>query len=237
MEIRKSESRGHANHGWLDSYHSFSFNRYYDPSRMGFSVLRVINEDVIAEGRGFGMHPHQDMEIITYMLSGELAHQDSLGNGSVIRAGDVQRMTAGSGIVHAEMNSSMMQQSHLLQIWLLPAESGLTPSYEDKTIPQANKQNRWCLIASQDARENSLLIHQDVNLWATNLEADKNLDFKALPNRSMYVQIAKGDVVINGQVLKQGDALVLEDAMDLNVNAETNAEVLVFDLPPENSIN
>lgn len=231
MEIRPSASRGHANHGWLDSYHSFSFNRYYNPARMGFSVLRVINEDVIAEGRGFGMHPHQDMEIITYMLDGELAHQDNLGNGSVIKAGDVQRMTAGTGIVHAEMNSSMSQPSHLLQIWLLPAQTGLAPSYEDKTIPLANKLNRWCLIASQDARDDSLLIHQDVNLWASNLEATKTLVFKAVPTRSLYVQIAKGTIEINGVLLQQGDALTLNDAINLNMQAETNAEVLVFDLP------
>jgi redox-sensitive bicupin YhaK (pirin superfamily) len=232
MEIRPSESRGHANHGWLDSYHSFSFNRYYDPARMGFSVLRVINEDVIAAGRGFGMHPHQDMEIITYMLDGELAHQDSLGNGSVIKAGDVQRMTAGTGIVHAEMNPSPSQESFLLQIWLLPNEAGLTPSYEDKTIAHANKLNRWCLIASQDSRDDSLLIHQDVQLWATYLQKSKNLVFKASPNRSLYVQVARGVVEINGALLQQGDALAIEHAVDLDVQAETDTEVLVFDLPP-----
>lgn len=231
MEIRRSASRGHANHGWLDSYHSFSFNRYYDPARMEFSVLRVINEDVIAPARGFGMHPHQDMEIITYMLSGELAHQDSLGNGSVIKAGDVQRMTAGTGIVHAEMNSSQTEEAFLLQIWLTPAVNGLTPSYEDKHIDATRKLNRWCLIASQDARDDSLLIHQDVNLWATYLEANQSLAYQAPQRRSAYLQLARGRLSVNGELLERGDAIALEAAIDLSLNAETDAEILLFDLP------
>jgi redox-sensitive bicupin YhaK (pirin superfamily) len=231
MEIRSSEQRGHANYGWLDTYHSFSFNRYYDPARMGFSVLRVINEDVIAAGRGFGMHPHQDMEIVTYMLEGQLAHQDSLDNGSVIKAGDVQRMTAGSGIVHAEMNPSTDEDAFLLQIWLLPNQNGLTPSYEDKHISFESKLNRWRLIASPDAREDSLLIHQDTHLWATYLEANQTLSFAASVGRSLYVQVAKGEVMVNDSLLQQGDALVLEDAVNLNFQAETNTEILLFDLP------
>jgi len=232
MEIRPSEQRGHANYGWLDTYHSFSFNRYYDPARMGFSVLRVINEDVIAAGRGFSMHPHQDMEIVTYMLDGQLAHQDSLGNGYVIKAGDVQRMTAGTGIVHAEMNPSPEQDAFLLQIWLLPNQSGLRPSYEDKHIPFESKLNQWRLIASPDARDDSLLIHQDVNLWATYLEANRELDFQARPARSLYVQVARGVVQVNAQLLQQGDALVLEDAVNLKMLAQDDSEILVFDLPP-----
>jgi redox-sensitive bicupin YhaK (pirin superfamily) len=232
MEMRPSEQRGHANHGWLDTYHSFSFNRYYDPARMGFSVLRVINEDVIAAGRGFGMHPHQDMEIVTYMLDGQLAHQDSLGNGSVIKAGDVQRMTAGAGIVHAEMNPSPEQDTFLLQIWLLPNQSGLTPSYEDKHIPFESKLNQWRLIASADARDDSLLIHQDVNLWATYLEANRELDFGAKPERSLYLQVARGVVQVNEQLLQQGDALAIENAVNLKMLAQNDAEILVFDLPP-----
>ena len=231
MEIRRSASRGHANHGWLDSYHSFSFNRYYDPARMEFSVLRVINEDVIAPARGFGMHPHQDMEIITYMLSGELAHQDSLGNGSVIKAGDVQRMTAGTGIVHAEMNSSQTEEVFLLQIWLTPAVKGLTPSYEDKNIDAARKLNRWCLIASQDGRDDSLLIHQDVNLWATYLEANQSLAYQPPKGRSAYLQLARGRLHVNGELLEQGDAIALEASVDLSLQAETDVEVLLFDLP------
>lgn len=231
MEIRLSKSRGHANHGWLESYHSFSFNRYYDPKRMGFSVLRVINEDVIAAGRGFGMHPHQDMEIITYMLDGELAHQDSLGNGSVIKAGDVQRMTAGTGIVHAEMNPSADQDAFLLQIWLLPNQNGLSPSYEDKKISFESKLNRWRLVASPDARDDSLLIHQDMRLWTTYLEANQTLNFTGLAGRSLYVQVAKGGVLVNENLLQQGDALAIEDSCSLGFQAETNAEILLFDLP------
>jgi redox-sensitive bicupin YhaK (pirin superfamily) len=231
MEVRSSEQRGHANYGWLDTYHSFSFNRYYDPARMGFSVLRVINEDVIAAGRGFGMHPHQDMEIVTYILDGQLAHQDNLGNGSVIKAGDVQRMTAGTGIVHAEMNPSPDEDAFLLQIWLLPNQNGLTPSYEDKHIPFESKLNRWRLIASADARDDALLIHQDVNLWATYLEAGHLLDFEGSAGRSLYVQVARGVVQVNKQLLQQGDALAIQDSVNLKLQAETNTEVLVFDLP------
>lgn len=231
MEVRRSASRGHANHGWLDSYHSFSFNQYYDQARMAFSVLRVINEDIVAPTRGFGMHPHQNMEIITYMLGGELAHQDSLGNGSTIRAGDVQRMTAGSGIVHAEMNPSITEAAHLLQIWLTPSKDGLEPSYEDKRIDPHRKLNQWCLIASHDAREDSLLIHQDVNLWATYLHAGHSLDYQAPKGRSAYVQLARGRLRVNGEWLEQGDAIVLETSIDLSLNAETDVEVLLFDLP------
>jgi redox-sensitive bicupin YhaK (pirin superfamily) len=231
MEIRRSASRGHANHGWLDSYHSFSFNRYYDPSRMEFSVLRVINEDMVAPDHGFGMHPHKDMEIITYMLAGELAHEDSLGNGSVIKAGDVQRMTAGTGIVHAETNPSLTEKAHLLQIWLTPAQSGLTPGYEDKHIDAARKQNRWRLIASQDARDDSMLIHQDVNLWATCLQTGQSLVYQAPKARSAYLQLAGGSLRVNGELLAHGDAVALEVAIDLNLQAESDVEVLLFDLP------
>lgn len=231
MEIRRSASRGHANHGWLDSYHSFSFNRYYDPARMQFSVLRVINEDVIAPSQGFGMHPHRDMEIITYMLGGQLAHQDSLGNGSVIKAGDVQRMTAGTGIVHAEINSSSIEDAYLLQIWLTPTENGLTPSYEDKHVDASRKLNRWCLIASQDARDDSLLIHQDVNLWATCLEANQSLAYRAPQGRSAYLQLARGRLRVNGELLEQGDAIALAVSVNLSLLAETDVEVLLFDLP------
>ena len=232
MEIRRSNSRGHANHGWLDSYHSFSFNRYHDPERMAFSVLRVINEDVIAPESGFGMHPHQNMEIITYMLCGELAHEDSLGNGSIIKAGDVQRMTAGTGIVHAEINPSHTEEAYLLQIWLTPAVNGLPPSYEDMRIEHDRKHNRWCLIASQDARNGSLLIHQDVNLWTTYLDADQALVYQAPQGRSAYLQLARGRLRVNGEWLDQGDALALDKSIDLTLQADTTAEVLLFDLPP-----
>lgn len=231
LHLRKSEARGHANLGWLDSYHSFSFANYYDPAYMGYSVLRVINEDVVAPAKGFGMHPHQDMEIITYMLGGALQHKDSLGNGSVIKAGDVQRMTAGTGIVHSEFNASQNESAHLLQIWILPATNGLTPSYEDKNFTIEQKQNRWCLLASQDAREGSLLVHQDMALYATILDQSASLDYALNVNRSAYLHVAKGQVRANGELLAAGDALMMDNSQELHVEALENAEVLMFDLP------
>ncbi len=230
-QLRKSNDRGHVNLGWLDSYHSFSFAEYYDPSHMSYSVLRVINEDVVAPAKGFGMHPHNNMEIITYMLGGELQHQDSLGNGSVIKAGDVQRMTAGTGIVHSEFNASKTQDAHLLQIWILPAEQGLTPSYEDKHFDAAQKQDRWCLIASPDGREGSLLVHQDMALYATILNQSASLDYDLSANRSAYLQVAKGQLLANGELLIAGDALMLDNGQNLHIEAVENAEMLLFDLP------
>jgi quercetin 2,3-dioxygenase len=235
-QLRKSGERGHANLGWLDSYHSFSFAEYYDPAHMHYSVLRVINEDVVAPAKGFGMHPHNNMEIITYMLGGELQHQDSLGNGSVIKAGDVQRMTAGTGIVHSEFNASKTQDAHLLQIWILPAEQGLAPSYEDKHFVAAQKQDRWCLIASPDGREDSLLIHQDLALYATILNQSASLDYDLNANRSAYLQVAKGKVRANGELLVAGDALMLDNSQQLHIEAVENAEMLLFDLPAHTSI-
>lgn len=233
MEIRLSNSRGHAHHGWLESFHSFSFNRYYDPSRMGFSVLRVINDDFIQPANGFGMHPHHNMEIITYMLQGAVEHRDSLGNGAIIEAGDVQRMTAGTGIVHSEVNPSETEQTHLLQIWLMPSELGLTPSYEDKKIPFSRKLNQWCLIASSDARDDSLIIHQDVDLWATYLSAGHALSYAPKVGRSLYLQVATGSVNLNGATLQQGDAAVFEQAEALTLEAQSDTEILLFDLPHE----
>lgn len=229
--LRKSKDRGHANLGWLESYHSFSFSNYYDPAYMGYSVLRVINEDVVAPAKGFGMHPHNNMEIITYMLSGALQHQDSLGNGSMIKAGDVQRMTAGTGIVHSELNASQQHSAHLLQIWILPAEQGLAPSYEDKHFTEAQKQDRWCLIASKDGREGSLLVHQDIALYATILRQSASLNYDRNANRSAYLQVAKGEVRANGELLIAGDALMLDYGQALQIEALENAEVLLFDLP------
>jgi redox-sensitive bicupin YhaK (pirin superfamily) len=233
VEIRLSDSRGHAQHGWLESFHSFSFNRYYDPSRMGFSVLRVINDDFIQPANGFGMHSHQDMEIITYMLQGAVEHRDSLGNGAIIEAGDVQRMTAGTGIVHSEVNPSETEQTHLLQIWLAPSELGLTPSYEDKKIPFSRKLNQWCLIASSDARDDSLIIHQDVDLWATYLTAGQSLNYQPKVGRSLYLQMATGTVNLNGASLQQGDAAVFAQPETLMLEAQNDAEILLFDLPHE----
>jgi quercetin 2,3-dioxygenase len=234
LHVRRSAERGHANHGWLDSYHSFSFANYYDPAHMAYSVLRVINEDVIAPSQGFGMHPHQDMEIITYMLQGDLQHKDSLGNGSVIRAGDVQRMTAGTGIVHSEFNASNSQSAHLLQIWILPERVRLVPSYEEQHFTLAQKQDNWCLIASADGRNQSLLVHQDMALYASILSAGNNLTYLLPSNRSAYIQVASGNLEINGQQLLTGDALMI-DAGSLDnlviLKAGTQTELLLFDLP------
>lgn len=230
ITLRKSQERGHANHGWLDSYHSFSFAEYYDPAHMQYSVLRVINEDKIAGGTGFGMHGHRDMEIITYMLGGEIRHQDSMGNGAVIRAGDVQRMSAGTGVRHSEMNASTSSEAHLLQIWLLPAQNGLPPSYEDKTIPLESKLNRWALVASPDARNDSMIIHQDVELWATVLEQGHALDYKLHATRCAYVQVARGQIMLNGKTLQAGDAAMVEAEALLSLKAELESEILLFDL-------
>lgn len=231
IQLRKSGERGHANHGWLDSYHSFSFAEYYDPAHIGYSVLRVINEDKIAPAMGFGTHPHRNMEIITYMLKGELRHQDSMGNGSVIRAGDVQRMTAGSGIRHSEVNASTETEAHLLQIWLLPERDGLLPSYEDKSILVGKKLNQWCLIASGDAREASLKIHQDVELFASILQQNHSLQYKVKKDRCVYFHLALGQVQFNQHVLSAGDAVMLNDEVGFELMAIADSEFLLFDLP------
>ncbi|MDP2247189.1 MAG: pirin family protein [Nitrosomonadales bacterium] len=236
IKLRKSEERGHANHGWLDSYHSFSFSRYYDPEHMQYSVLRVINEDIVAPDMGFGMHPHKDMEIITYMLSGELRHTDNLGNGSVIRAGDVQRMTAGTGIVHSEFNASAVEPAHLLQIWLLPEHNDLTPGYEENHFAIDEKRNQWRLIASRDAREGSLLIHQDVSLFATVLEQGSTLSYELAVERSAYLQVARGRVDLNGEVLLAGDAAKIGQQQLIRLHAFEDAEMLLFDLPAADEI-
>lgn len=231
MQLRKSAERGYANHGWLDSHHSFSFANYYDPQRMGYSVLRVINEDVIAPAQGFGMHSHRDMEIVTYMLQGAIRHEDSMGNGSVIRAGDVQRMTAGTGVRHSEFNASSNEPAHLLQIWLLPESDGITPGYEERNFNAASKQNQWCLIASRDAHEGSLLIHQDVDLFATVLDIGQHLDYQPRAGRSLYLQMARGSAMLNGIQLEQGDAMAVDDAILIEIVAQTEAEIVLFDLP------
>lgn len=231
IKVRKSADRGHFNHGWLDSYHSFSFAEYYDPAYMGYSALRVINEDVIAPAQGFGMHPHRNMEIVTYMLRGALRHVDSMGNGSVIRAGDVQRMTAGTGVRHSEFNASSDEAAHLLQIWLLPEANGIAPSYEEKHFSAASKVNQWRLIASRDARDGALLVHQDMALYATLLSAGHQLDYLPRAGRSLYVQVAGGSVALNGVNLAQGDAAAIDGLAKMELIAQVDAEVLLFDLP------
>lgn len=230
IELRKSEERGHANHGWLDSYHSFSFADYYDPSHMGFGPLRVINEDYIERGSGFGMHGHRDMEIVTYVLDGELAHKDSMGNGSVIRPGDVQRMSAGKGVMHSEYNHAD-HETHLLQIWIEPNVHGITPSYEEKRFDAAEKRGRLRLIASSDARDGSVLIHQDANVYAGLFDGNESASLPIAAGRRAYVHIARGSVVVNGETLKAGDALKAHGEIEIDITEGEQAEVLVFDLP------
>jgi len=231
MQVRKSEERGHANRGWLDSYHSFSFADYYDPKWMGFSVLRVINEDVIAPNKGFGTHAHHDMEIITYVISGELAHKDSLGNVEVLRAGEVQRMSAGTGIEHSEFNASKSTPVHLLQIWIEPNQLDLQPSYEDKIFTDEQKYNQWCLLVSSDTQQGTLKVHQNMMLYATKLSERNRLNYALKPKRSAYVQVVQGAVEINKQLLKTGDAALFEDGESIEVLALDDVELLLFDLP------
>ncbi len=232
LQVRKSADRGYANHGWLESYHSFSFADYFDRKHMHFSALRVINDDIIAPGQGFGMHPHRDMEIVTYMLQGELVHSDSIGNGSVIRAGDVQRMTAGSGIMHSEFNASASHPVHLLQIWIMPEQPNLVPSYAEKHFSAEQKSNRWCLIASgDDLGEGVLKVHQDMRLYASILDTDNNLAYTVDDRRSAYLHIAHGKIEIDRQVFESGDAVMLDGSAELQIKAHQQSELLLFDLP------
>lgn len=231
MIVRKSTERGHFNHGWLDSYHSFSFGRYIDRNWMGYSVLRVINEDVIAPAQGFGMHSHDNMEIITYVLQGNLAHKDSLGNVETIKQGHVQRMTAGTGITHSEFNASDSEPVHLLQIWILPNQQNLAPSYEDGFFTDAQKQNQWCLLASENAEAGSLKLHQDMRLFACKLDERKALDYALKESRSAYLQVASGSVEIDGKQLTAGDAAMFDSAQTIQIIATDHAEILLFDLP------
>lgn len=231
IELRRAQERGHANHGWLDSYHSFSFADYYDPHHMGFGPLRVINEDRVAGGQGFGMHGHRDMEIITYVLDGELAHRDSMGNGSVIGPGDVQRMSAGSGVRHSEFNHSPERTVHLLQIWIEPDVRGIAPEYEEKRFDAADKRGRLRLIASPDGRDGSVAIHQDARVYAGCFDGAEQALLNLAPGRRAYVHVARGAIAVNGNVLSAGDALKAHAANDLLFDDGRQAEVLVFDLP------
>lgn len=229
-QIRKSHERGHFDHGWLKTYHTFSFADYYDPKHIEFKTLRVINEDEIAEGRGFGEHPHQNMEILTYILSGELQHRDSLGNGSVIQAGDVQRMTAGTGVRHSEFNASSVHPVHLLQIWIKPEINNLPPSYEQKFFSHEKKLNQLCLVASRHAEENSVTIHQDVKIFASHLKANKKLSYTLGLNRSAWIQLASGSLSVNHVKLEAGDGCAVSEESILQLVANTDCEFLVFDL-------
>ncbi len=231
INLRKSEARGHLNFGWLDTFHTFSFGEYYDPNHMGFRELRVINEDRVAPGKGFGTHPHRDMEIVTYVLQGALEHKDSMGNGSVIRPGDVQRMSAGTGVTHSEFNSSPTEEVHLLQIWILPQKAGLTPSYEQKNFPNSSKEGVLKLIASEDGREGSVRLHQDVSLYASILKAGKTLDYSLHSKRFAWIQMIRGELEIGEFVLKAGDGASVENEEKIVLKAKQDSEILLFDLP------
>lgn len=230
LTVRKAEERGHANHGWLDTNHSFSFANYYDPDQMGFRALRVINEDKISPRAGFGMHGHRDMEIITYVLEGELEHQDSLGNGSIIRPGDVQRMSAGTGIQHSEYNHSRTDLVHLLQIWIVPNQQGLAPSYEQKHFEFGEKQGQLRLVASPDGREGSVTVHQDVDLFVAIVAKGDRLSYPVRPNRYLWLQVARGSLKIGDRILKAGDGVAASNLEHLDLITEDTAEVLLFDL-------
>ena len=231
ITLRKSAERGHANQGWLDSYHTFSFAEYYDPAYMGFSVLRVINEDWVQPAKGFGTHGHRDMEIITYVLEGALEHQDNLGNGSIIRPGDVQRMSAGTGVMHSEFNASPSEPVHLLQIWIEPDRQGIRPGYEQKYFAADEKIGCLRLVASPDGRDSSLTIHQDALLYATLLNRDDTVRYALPTGRRAYVQVARGTVAVNGQPLQAGDGAKIADEPALTLTTPSLGEALLFDLP------
>jgi redox-sensitive bicupin YhaK (pirin superfamily) len=230
QQIRRSHERGHAHHGWLDSRFSFSFAEYHDPEHMGFRSLRVINEDHVSPDSGFPTHPHREMEIITYVISGALTHRDSMGNEEALRAGMVQRMSAGTGITHSEYNASPDEPLHLLQIWILPGESGLAPSYEDKEFPLDQRRNELRLLGSRDARDGSVKIHQDVDLYGGLFEDGKSHSFELGANRHAWIQVVRGGLKVNGHALEAGDAVAVRDEPRLDLKSTGETEFLLFDL-------
>jgi hypothetical protein len=231
VEFRRSAERGYADHGWLKSFHSFSFADYYDPQHMGFGPLRVINEDRVAPGTGFGTHGHRDMEIVSYVLEGALAHKDSMGNGSVIRPGDVQRMSAGRGVQHSEFNHEQHGATHFLQIWIEPNVRGIAPGYEEKHFDAAAKRGRLALVASPDGRDGSVRIHQDARLYAGLFDGAESASLAVDAARRQYVHVARGEASVNGHALAAGDAAKFTGETTITIDAGRDAEVLVFDLP------
>ena len=231
MTIRPAGERGHARFGWLDSYHTFSFGHYYDPAHMGVSNLRVINDDTVAPGGGFGTHGHRDMEIVTYVLSGALEHKDSMGNGSVIRPGDVQRMSAGTGVLHSEYNASQTEPVRFLQIWLLPNREGLAPGYEEKHLDAARRRGQLRLLVSPDGRDDSITAHQDGLLYGTLLDAGETVAHTLRTGRRAYVHVVRGQAGVNGQALGEGDGARIEKEDEVRLTGIENAELLLFDLP------
>lgn len=232
IQLRPSAERGYADHGWLRAKHSFSFADYYDPAEMGWGALRVINEDRVAPGQGFGTHGHRDMEIVTYILSGALEHKDSLGHGGVIRRGEVQRMSAGKGIRHSEFNPLADQETHLLQIWIEPAQLGTPASYEQQALPVEAMRGRWRLVASPDGADGSTTIGQDARLWASVLVPGEQIEYRLSAGRLAYVQVISGQLSVNGQPLAAGDGAKIADETLLEFLAGEEAEILLFDLPP-----
>lgn len=234
ITIRKSDERGHIDHGWLDTYHTFSFGDFYDPEHVGFRSLRVVNEDRVAPGRGFGSHPHRDMEIVTIVLSGAIAHQDSLGHGETLRPGEVQRMTAGTGVVHSEFNASKTEPLHLLQIWIRPERAGLAPGYEQKAFPEAEKRGRFRVVASRDAREGSLTIHQDASVHLASVGKGGSVAYPLAADRHAFLHVIRGTVTVNGgkETLSSGDAAAISGEKGVTVAASPDgeAELLLFDL-------
>ena len=232
LTLRRSQERGYADHGWLQSHHSFSFADYYDPAHMGWGNLRVINEDRIAPGKGFGTHGHRDMEIISYVLSGSLAHKDSMGNGAAISPGEVQRMSAGSGVMHSEFNHDPHGTTHLLQIWIEPRDQGIAPGYEQKTFSDAEKRGRLQRLASENGAEGSVTIHADASLYAGLLDGEERVTLSLDPARKAYVFLLRGSLQVNGHILQAGDAAMLDMEQSLTLGEGRDAEVLVFDLAP-----
>jgi redox-sensitive bicupin YhaK (pirin superfamily) len=230
IALRKANERGHFNHGWLDTFHTFSFGDYYDPAHTQFRALRVMNEDRVAPGQGFGMHGHSDMEIVTYVLEGALEHRDSLGNGSILRAGELQRMTAGTGIRHSEFNPSTSEPVHLYQIWLLPDREGLGPGYEQKPFSPEARRNTWQLVASPDAAEGSLAIHQDARIYLAAPEHGRELTYRLSAGRHAWLQTLRGEITVNGTALAASDGVAVSNEGKLAVRAVTDAEVMLFDL-------
>jgi hypothetical protein len=232
LQIRNADQRGHANHGWLNSYHTFSFASYFEPEQMGWGPLRVINDDTVAPGAGFPTHAHQNMEIISYVLEGALEHKDTLGTGSVIKPGDVQMMTAGSGIAHSEYNHSQAEPVHFLQIWVLPNQQDLPPSYQQRYFAAEEKRGQLRLVVSPDGRDGSLRIHQDVAIYSALLDGDEQLEWTPAAHRKGYLHVARGSVELNGQPLRAGDGVKVQDEPRLQLMQGQQAEVLWFDLPP-----
>lgn len=230
IRIRNSEERGRTDFGWLDSRHSFSFGEYQDPEHMGFRSLRVINDDRVRPGAGFGEHAHQDMEIVSYILSGALAHRDSMGTGSVLSAGDVQRMSAGAGVRHSEMNPSLEEPTRFLQIWILPEQKGLEPSYEELHVGEDEKRGRLVRVASGSGVDGALKIHQDIELFASIVDVGESVEHSLAPGRHAWIQVARGSVAVNGVDLEEGDGAAVSDETEIRIEGRDSAEVLLFDL-------